>query len=92
MGKVYPQLVVTPANMKSNMEKIVALAAEGGMEVNGVAKGFCCIPECCRAMMDAGCKSIGGARTGDLRKRACISTAWAPTSAATVPSARPGRS
>ncbi|MBQ1390614.1 MAG: alanine racemase [Firmicutes bacterium] len=68
MGKVYPQLVVTPANMKHNMEQVVALAAEGGMEVNGVAKGFCCIPECCRAMLEAGCKSIGGARTCDLKK------------------------
>ena len=68
MGKMYPQLVVTPANMKSNMEKIIAIAKEGGMEVTGVGKGFCCLPECCEAMLAAGCINIGGARTGDLKK------------------------
>ncbi len=68
MGKIYPQLVVRPNNMKSNMEKIIAIAREGGMEVTGVGKGFRCIPECCRAMVDAGCINIGGARVGDLKK------------------------
>ena len=69
MGKEYPQLVVRPANMKSNMEKIIAIAREGGIQgVTGVAKGFCCIPECCKAMIEAGCDNIGGARVGDLKK------------------------
>ena len=68
MGKEYPMLVVKPANMKSNMEKVVAIAAEGGMKVTGVSKGFCSIPECCRAMLEAGCENIGVARAGDLKK------------------------
>ena len=68
MGAEYPKLVITPENMKSNMLKIVALAHEGGMRVTGVGKGFCCIPECCEAMLEAGCENIGVARTVDLRK------------------------
>lgn len=68
MAKGYPKLVVKPGNMKHNMEQVIAVAAEGGMKVTGVSKGFCSIPECCRAMIEAGCENIGVARTVDLRK------------------------
>ena len=68
MGREYPKLVVKPGNMRHNMEQVVAVAAEGGMKVTGVSKGFCSIPECCRAMLEAGCENIGVARTVDLKK------------------------
>lgn len=66
--KRYPQLIVCPAHMQINMQKVVAIADECRLAVTGVSKGFCSIPECCSAMLAAGCRNIGAARIGDLRK------------------------
>lgn len=68
MKKRYPQLIVCPMHMQKNMEKVVALADECNLAITGVSKGFCSIPECCGAMLAAGCRNIGAARIGDLRK------------------------
>ena len=68
MGKMYPQLIVRPNNMRSNMAKVVEMCRPSGIGITGVAKGFSCIPQCAKALMEAGCTDVGGSRTWTLRR------------------------
>lgn len=68
MGKVYPQLIVRPANLAANIAKITEMCRKEGIGVTGVAKGFSCIPQCARALMEGGCTDVGGSRTWTLRR------------------------
>lgn len=67
MGHIYPELIIKKSYIRHNAAKLVERAKFGGMELCAVAKGFCGIPECAGALMEAGCSSVGVSRVRQLK-------------------------
>lgn len=67
MGKTYPKLIIRPENIQHNVSQVVDIAKRAGLDITGVAKGFCGIPKAAQALIDAGCMNVGLSRTEQLR-------------------------
>ncbi|MEA3508008.1 MAG: alanine/ornithine racemase family PLP-dependent enzyme [Synergistota bacterium] len=65
---MYPQMVLSTKLIRENTEKTVALCRNEGIDVWGVTKGLCAIPEVARAMADGGCVGLADSRTANLRR------------------------
>ena len=63
-----PTLLIDLAKIEHNARRVVALCAEHGIEVTGVTKGVCGMPEVARAMLRGGVRSIGDSRLPNLRR------------------------
>jgi len=65
---MYPRMVLSTKLIRENTEKTVALCSNEGIDVWGVTKGLCAIPEVARAMADGGCVGLADSRTANLRR------------------------
>ncbi len=64
----YPYLIVDLNKIEKNARYITNLCNENGIEVVGVTKGCCGMPEIAKAMLKGGVKFIGDSRLDNLKK------------------------
>ncbi|MDI6601067.1 MAG: alanine/ornithine racemase family PLP-dependent enzyme [Thermoanaerobacteraceae bacterium] len=59
---MYPKIEVHLDHIRENAGIVVKLCGEKGIEVMGVTKGVCAIPDIVKAMLDGGVKKLGDSR------------------------------
>lgn len=62
----YPQVEINVAKLRHNVEEIVKLGKDRGVEIAGIIKGFTGIPEGVKAFEEGGCTLIGSSRLEQL--------------------------
>ena len=65
--KINPRLDIYLGKIKSNSKHITDLCLKHKIEVVGITKGCCAIPEVAQAMIDGGIKILGDSRIDNLR-------------------------
>lgn len=63
-----PALVINLEKIRQNAHVITTLCATYGIQVAGVTKGFCAIPEVAEAMLFGGCTMLADSRVKNLQK------------------------
>lgn len=64
----YPKLIVDTKKLQGNVEILVSMAKKRNMEIAGVTKVFCGIPEIAKAYVDGGVKYLADSRIQNLKK------------------------
>jgi predicted amino acid racemase len=65
--KINPRLDIYLGKIKSNSKYITDLCLKHKIEVVGITKGCCAIPEVAQAMIDGGIRTLGDSRINNLR-------------------------
>lgn len=68
MSKKNPALIIDLFKVRHNAQVISALCKQHGIQVAGVTKGFCAIPEVAEAMLEGGCTMLADSRVKNLQK------------------------
>jgi len=69
---MYPSLEIDLTKLRKNTEVITSLCKEAGLEVYGVSKVFCAIPEAAQVMVDAGVVGLADSRIANIKKMSQI--------------------
>lgn len=67
MAHKNPALLIDLQKIRHNATVITRLCARSGIQVAGVTKGFCAIPEVARAMIEGGCTMLADSRVENLQ-------------------------
>lgn len=63
----YPRVEIDLGKLLNNVEQIVSLGKESGVEISGVIKGFTGIPQASMVFEKGGCTSVGSSRLEQLK-------------------------
>jgi predicted amino acid racemase len=69
---MYPSLEINLEKVKHNTKVITSRCKESGLDVYGVTKVFCAIPEVAQVMVDAGVTGLADSRIANIKKMAAI--------------------
>jgi len=61
-------LTVTPSKIAHNVRQAIDICGRFGMEVVGITKGACGLPEAAQAMLDGGAKMLGDSRLDNIAR------------------------
>lgn len=65
---INPRLEIDIERFKENIQTVVGICQEKGIQVAGVTKGFCAMEELAQAYKDGGCQYIADSRILNLKK------------------------